>query len=123
MLKVKDGVEFKVIAPGGFRIIMALKAISRNLEVPLTITSGTDSVHGDFPGGLGENDPHYRGEAYDVRTHDLVDNKNQLIYMLNTMLGREFYAFLENPGTASEHCHVQVTNGAKFTMQDLLDLP
>jgi len=116
MIKLKEGVEFSVIAPGGFFILQALKKTSRNLDIDLTITSGTDGVHS------GPDDPHYHGEAYDIRSHDIPDNKKQVIYMLNMTLGNKFYAFLEDPDQSNEHIHVQVAKHEKFTISDLLEL-
>ena len=118
MIKIKDGVKFDIIAPGGYLIIQALKQASRNLERDLVITSGTDGIHS------GENDPHHRGEAYDIRTHDFPDNevKNKLVYMLNMLLGHDFYAFLEDADGNNEHVHVQVAKGVHFDVSNLIEV-
>jgi len=116
MIKIKDGVKF-VYAPGGIRIIQALKSISKMINHDLTITSGADGVHSS------SDDPHYRGDAYDVRSHDLgLIEKQQVLANLNNLLPRaQFYYFLENSGTPNEHFHIQTKNGTQFTIQDLLN--
>lgn len=118
MIKIKDGVEFSVIAPGGYAIIRALKQVSRNIEQDLTITSGTDGEHS------GPHDPHKLGKAYDIRSHDMIDDtmKRQVVFSLSTILGSKFYAALESPGTFNEHIHIQVAKFQEFTIFDLLSL-
>lgn len=110
VLRVKDGVEFARISPGGFRILGALDATAASLNTDLTITSGTDGIHS------GPNDPHHRGEAYDVRSHDLSQEQKDLI--LSVMMRRlgwdRFYGFLESPGTENEHFHFQVKKGTVY---------
>lgn len=106
-LRVKEGAAFSVIAPGGFVILSALYRAVVALQVDLTITSACDGEHS------GPDDPHHRGEAYDVRSHDLSPGlKSQVLNYVNGSLGRErFYGFLESPGTDNEHFHWQVKKG------------
>jgi hypothetical protein len=111
VIRVKPGVEFAVIAPGGFRILWALETIAYLGDYDITITSGTDGVHS------GVNDPHHRGEAYDIRTHDLSDKEHTLSLIKGT-LGPAFYAFIEDPGTDNEHIHCQVARGQTYPPQD-----
>lgn len=113
---VKPGVAFTVVAPAGFRILEALKATARTLDLDLTITSACDGVHS------GPSDPHYTGQAYDVRSHDLApDLRPKVIDALLTELGREkFSGFLEVPGTSGEHFHVQRKVGTTFSIEDYL---
>lgn len=106
VLRVKDGVEFATIAPGGFRILRVLDSIA-GLSSDLIITSGTDGTHS------GPLDPHHRGEAYDIRSHDLA-NKLGTLSLIQTQLGTAFFAFLEDPQTDNEHIHVQVRKGTTF---------
>ncbi len=110
IVRVKDGVQFTTIAPGGFRLLGAIEGVARALGHPLTITSACDGLHS------GPDDPHYHGEAYDVRSHDLdSDTKGQVLAALISDLGRaHFFAFLEAPGTANEHFHLQVKRGATY---------
>lgn len=94
----------------------------------LTITSGNDGVH--FNGDIGfrnqnianPTDPHYCGDAYDVRSKDLDEiTKQQVLANLNNLLPRtQFYYFLEAAGTNNEHFHIQVKKGTNFTVQDML---
>ena len=114
---VKQGVEFAVIAPGGFLILQAVKAASKSLGFDLTITSGTDGVHS------GPLDPHRTGEAFDVRSNDLAHD--QKVAVLNAVmsgleLGR-FYGFLEGMGSPDEHFHFQRSKNTTFTALDLLN--
>lgn len=109
IVRVKDGVSFLVIAPGGFEILRAVTTVAKQFPNDLTITSGTDGMHS------GISDPHHRGEAYDIRTQDLpIDIKNQVLALLQKLLGEKFYAFLESPGTPNEHIHCQVAKGKTY---------
>jgi len=107
---VKDGVLFTIIAPGGFRILEAISSVARHLGIDLTITSACDGVHS------GPDDPHHRGEAYDIRTHDMpADMKPVVLNALQALLPlASFYAFLEAPSTDNEHIHVQVRKGTVY---------
>lgn len=109
-LRVKDGVEFSLIAPGGFRILSALETTARKLGVDLWITSGSDGEHS------GPLDPHKLGKAYDVRSHDFADDfKAVVLNCLQALLpSDQFYCFLENPGAADEHWHCQVRKGTEY---------
>ena len=106
----KPGVLFNIIAPGGFRILYAIDRAAQSLGVDLTITSGTDGEHS------GPNDPHHRGEAYDIRSHEFDEPTKQKV--LNELMGfldlEHFYGFLESPGSPNEHFHIQVKKGTTF---------
>lgn len=108
-LAPERGVQFARIAPGGFRILAALDSCCRAIGVDLVLTSGTEGVHS------GPEDPHHRGEAYDVRSHDLEPALRQRVLAWIVLeLGDGFYAFLEAPGTANEHFHLQVRRGRTY---------
>jgi len=107
VVRVKPGVEFTTIAPGGFVILGALNYVASQIQHDLTITSACDGLHS------GPDDPHHRGEAYDVRTHDLPD-KELALATLVTVLGEHFYAFLEDPGSENEHIHCQIRKGTVY---------
>lgn len=120
-LLTKPGCDFSTIAPAGVQILGTLKAIAREVSFNITITSACDGTHS---GGdkLSGKDPHYTGEAYDIRTHDLtVLQKGQLLTTLITRLGDRFYAFLEAPASPNEHLHVQRRNGTVYTILDYLN--
>lgn len=110
VLRIKDGVQFSEIAPGGFRILAALDVTASLSNSDLTITSACDGEHS------GPLDPHHRGEAYDVRTHDLTtEQKQRLIENTMKILGWDsFYGFLEDAGTDNEHAHFQVKKGTVY---------
>jgi hypothetical protein len=107
---VKDGVQFSKIAPGGLRILSAVDQSAAVLDFDVWITSACDGAHS------GPDDPHHRGEAYDLRTHDFTETqKDALLDSLYHFLGyTRFYAFRESPGEANEHIHVQVKKGTVF---------
>lgn len=114
-IRVKQGVQFAVIAPGGFRILAALESCADRIAHNLTITSGTDGAHS------GPDDPHHRGEAYDVRTSDLPDAllalnaiKDFLGIPEDEQQGSRFFAWVEAAGTDNEHIHVQVRKGTVY---------
>lgn len=127
-VRVKPGVQFTVIAPAGFRLLSAIEWAARTMGVDLTITSACDGVHS------GPNDPHHRGEAYDVRTHGLSPSQvaDALDLILQACRGDDdptpapnpavphsletatFFGFLEEPGTDTEHLHVQLRQGASY---------
>lgn len=110
VLRVKPGVSFAVIAPGGFCILSAAEISASQMGLDVWITSACDGEHS------GPNDPHRRGEAYDFRTHDFTEeNKKQFLGCLIDLLGEEhFYCFLESPGTPNEHIHAQVKKGTVY---------
>lgn len=108
VLRVKDGVQFTVIAPGGFAMLSALVAVTRIIDHDLIITSACDGEHS------GPDDPHHRGEAYDVRTHDLPDKGLALLTLQQQLNAYRFYSFLEDLGTDNEHIHVQVKKGTTY---------
>lgn len=106
---VKDGVQFTKIAPGGFRILEVVNKTARLVGVNLTITSACDGMHS------GPDDPHHRGEAYDIRTHDLGDQKLVVLNAILSLLpSANFFAFLESPDTPNEHIHIQVRKDTTY---------
>lgn len=118
-LLVKPGVDFgTVLAPAGARILEYLKRQVRTYDFDIVITSARDGVHS------GPTDPHYSGEAFDLRTKPLTDEqKRRLLNDLRTELypePRRFYAFLEAEGTDNEHIHVQRRNGVVYSARDYL---
>jgi hypothetical protein len=113
VIRVKDGVLFTKIAPGGFRILSCIDIVAESISQDLTITSACDGEHS------GPNDPHHRGEAYDLRTHDLID-KNSILKQIQFGLGQDhFFVFLEAAGTDNEHIHIQVKKGTIFPPDNL----
>ena len=94
-IEVKAGVE-----P---RIIWILAAISQTPSpVPVVITAGHDGVH-----KVGSK--HYTYNAVDVRSHNFPSSqaKQEFLTLLKARLGPGYYSFLESPGTANEHFHIE----------------
>jgi hypothetical protein len=107
-VRIKDGVQFTIIAPGGFRILAAIDAAVEKIAHDLTITSACDGEHS------GPEDPHHLGLAYDVRTHDLPDKQLALDSLIAFLGEDRFYCFLEDPNTENEHIHCQVKKGTVY---------
>lgn len=106
---VKSGVLFTMIAPGGFRILSSIDQVAEKLDLDLIITSACDGLHS------GVSDPHHRGEAYDIRSHDFTDDqKDRILAEIREILGPAFYIFLESPNSDSEHFHAQVRKGTTY---------
>lgn len=110
VVRSKANVLFTLIAPAGFRILSAIDQTAKKLECDLIITSGCDGAHS------GPNDPHHRGEAYDLRSHDFATEQKDLILaqIMNYLGWDHFYGFLESPGTDNEHFHFQVKKGTVY---------
>lgn len=108
MVLVKEGVEFTVIAPGGFRILGAIEAVARTHNLNVTITSACDGEHS------GPEDPHHKGLAYDIRAHDLPDPAIFLQELQSELGTEQFFSFIEDPDTPNEHIHVQVRKGHTY---------
>lgn len=91
-------------------MLSAIQQAAIHLAMDLTITSACDGEHS------GPTDPHHRGEAYDIRTHDLTpEQKTGLLANIMASLGwDQFYGFLESPGTDNEHIHVQIKKGTTY---------
>jgi hypothetical protein len=107
-VRVKPGVQFTEIAPGGFKMLQAIVTVAETLGYTLTITSACDGLHS------GPLDPHHRGEAYDIRVHDIPDPAIALQELQSELGGEKFYAFLESEGTENAHIHVQVRKGTIY---------
>jgi len=107
-VRVKPGVLFSVIAPGGFRILAGLVAVAASIGHDITITSACDGIHS------GPEDPHHLGKAYDVRISDLPDPAITLQDIQTELGTEEFFAFIEDPGTPNEHIHVQQRHGVEY---------
>lgn len=124
MILTKGGVLFERIAPAGFRILGALERVAREYRLDLVITSGTDGAHS------GPNDPHKRGVAYDVRTHnlppeqvlhvlqrvmvELCDSDETLQQVSGGLASAKFFGQFEHPGKPSAHLHFQLRHGRDY---------
>src|SRR3954471_7325548 len=117
VVRVKAGATFTTIAPAGFRILAAIERAARILHLELTVTSACDGAHS------GPDDPHHRGEAYDVRTHTMTEAlKDAVCRMIigscsdgfevppfplastpRSIATAQFVGFVEKPGTPDEH--------------------
>jgi hypothetical protein len=129
-VRVKDGVTFPAvtgpykgtIAPAGFVLLAAIQAATKDISHDLTITSGSDGKHS------GPEDPHPKGEAYDVRTHDLTTEQKALaLDTIQRESGPLFFAFLEDPDdpthpdpdVSNEHIHCQRKKGTVYPPVEL----
>ena len=98
-------------------LLEAFGEAARAIGHDVTITSACDGAHS------GPDDPHHRGEAYDVRTHDVPD-KNALLAEIEKRLNPTyFFVFIEGEGTDNEHIHGQVRKGVTYPPQDAHSTP
>lgn len=118
----KEGVQFAVIAAGGFRLLSALQTAAFQLNCDFLITAGTNGTHS------GPDDPHYGGRAYDVHSKSFSEPEKQSILRsimaaLNDgepqpgsggLLTNYFFGWLEGAGTANEHFHIQQRRGTQL---------
>lgn len=106
-VRVKEGVQFKMGAPGGFVILGAFLHAAQAIAHDITITSGADGTHS------GPEDPHFKGEAYDCRIHDLPDPQLALKAMQD-FAGDRFFFWIEDAGQDNAHIHGQVKKGTIY---------
>lgn len=114
-LRVKEGVQFTKIAPGGFVILAAFLHAANVISHDITITSWCDGEHS------GPDDPHHRGEAGDCRTHDLPDPQLALEAMQH-FAGDRFFFWIEDAGKPNEHIHGQVRKGTVYPPAPIANL-
>jgi hypothetical protein len=122
-------VQFTQVAPAGYRILEAIKSASRSLRLDLVITCACEA-HPD-------DNPHTKGEAYDVRSRNFTEPMKQTVLQaVMRALQRgdmdapvevstgwatiHFFGQLEKPGEAGEHFHVQRRKGMTYTIDDYL---
>ena len=96
---VKDNVKFDPCSPDLIDgAIQAALALTR-FNYDLVITSGSDGVH---PAG-GQQDPHYLGYAFDIRTRDMkVQDVPTVTRELRLILGKD-WSVVQEP----DHIHLQ----------------
>lgn len=122
VIRWKDNVlPLAHLAPAGIRLLGALERGARHvIQHDLTITCA-DKEHN-------ASDPHSSGEAFDVRTHDLTDTQKHalldavmkdlsdsvvtdpIIPKDGGFVTKAFFGWIEHPGEANEHIHVQRRN-------------
>lgn len=130
VLRAKAGVMFERIAPAGFRILAALDGLTKVLASDQDITCGTE--------GHADDDPHTRGEAYDVS----VRNMNVAMVLkaktyLEQVLGSRFTVLYEvptrpldavlasiaflNPDASAPHFHIQPKKATLYPPEPFVD--
>ena len=121
IVNVSAGVQFAVVDPAGIRILRAFDTVAEGEPFDLTITSGTDGVHS------GPADPHHRGQAYDLRSHDFAEpQKSNVLRWIMLELGTDpqpssgglitdkFFGWIEQAGSPNEHYHFQLRRDVSF---------
>lgn len=107
-----ESVRFAVITPATVRLLEALVLVAAgtNDVDDVIITSGTDGVHS------GLTDPHHRGSAIDVRSHNFPSSSSKTAFLksMERALGERFFLYLEDPGGPNEHFHLQVRRGVEY---------
>jgi hypothetical protein len=122
VVRTAPGVAFAVIAPGGFRLLAAIDALTKVLGVDVTITAGTDHHT------IGR---HPAGEAYDLSVKGMaVPVVLKAKRFLEQTLGERFYVQYEAPlmpndpqlqaivvvnaDATAPHLHCQVAKGTQY---------
>ncbi len=122
-----EAATFATMTPAGIRILAALDNATRVLNIDLVITCGTEDHAPD--------DPHTRGEAYDIRVRGIPTALLlKLITFLQQVLGPLFTILLETPVTLLEpqlaaiqtinphatapHLHIQSKRGTIYPPLD-----
>jgi hypothetical protein len=106
MMSLKPGVSLKGLQPQAVVAMMVVKECLNDKGLrTFTITSCNDSTHM-------MNSLHYKGLAFDVRTHDtILSNRGvwleQLKIEIKNFLGAEFDVVLEDIGGPNEHLHFE----------------
>jgi hypothetical protein len=107
-VRVKPGVQFTVIDPGGFALLAAFHHAAQVLGRDITISSACDGTHS------GPEDPHHLGKAYDLRISDIPDPE-LLLKTLQEFLGSAwFFVWIEDAGQPNQHIHAQVRKGIVY---------
>jgi hypothetical protein len=98
MLKIKPGVKPPILI-----MAAACANVAQELGTTVTITAGTDGRHM-------EGSRHYTSEALDIRSTSFKTRaaKDRFIAAVLSRLGPGFEMFLESPGRANEHFHLEV---------------
>ena len=107
-VRIKEGVSFAVVSPGGIVVMGAFLYAAQKLGHDITITSACDGLHS------GPEDPHHRGDALDCRTHDLPDKQKALAAMKEYAGEDHFFFWIEDEGGPNEHIHGQVKKGTVY---------
>lgn len=107
-LRTTDECRLGIVNEATLYMLAALRKLAAPLGFEAVfITAGTNGQHS------GPEDPHYKGNALDIRTHNFPTRVARFDFAeaLGTELGRQFFAFVEDPDSANEHIHVQVAKG------------
>lgn len=110
-LRCTDEVRFDELTEAGLLMLSTLRVLARALPFDtLWLTAAVNGVHS------GPDDPHYKGNAFDVRTHLFETRAARFVFCdrLEAALGPQFYAFVEDPDAPNEHIHVQVAKGHTY---------
>ena len=95
-MKLKKGVKLNGLGTEILIGIMVAKSVYDKYVVEFVITSATDSLHG-------YSSEHYKGDAVDIRTRDIPEDKRELVANeIREALGAEFDVVLEKT-----HLHIE----------------
>lgn len=110
-LRCTDQVRFDELTEAGLLMLNTLRILAARLPIDAVwITAAMNGIHS------GPADPHYHGNAFDVRTHNFPTRADRFMFCdrLLAALGPLFFAFVEDPDAPNEHIHVQVKNGCTY---------
>ncbi len=99
-MKLKAGVRLDMLQPQIVLAAVIVNEIYAAHETECIITSCNDSVHKD-------DSLHYSGNAIDVRTKNVMGDKNALRNEIASAVGADFDVILESLGENNEHLHIE----------------
>jgi hypothetical protein len=119
----KAGCETQRIAPSGLRILAAIERCAQTFTHDVVITCGSDSHPPE--------NAHSKGQAFDVRSHDMgTAQKHSFLLAMMDLLSegptdppvakdggfvtKHFFGWLEHPGAPTEHFHFQQRKAVPF---------
>ncbi len=101
-MKLKPGVEIACMSVWNLEGILTAHEVYVKEGLPFTITSITDGKHS-------AKSLHYKGRAFDLRTHDLPkgNTPHGVAMKLRAALGGNYDVVVENVGEPNQHIHVE----------------
>lgn len=108
VVRVKDEWVTITPSPAGFHILWAVRLSALVLGHDIIITAGSNGIHS------GPEDPHYKGNAFDLHTHNVPDKQLMLDTIMANLGKEKFYGFIEDETESNEHIHVQLRHGILY---------
>jgi len=101
MNHIKNGVKCEGVKIDCIDAMITSAMVFAKQGQKFTVTSITDGVHST-------NSFHYKGLAFDIRTHDLNGcTIKEMAELLRIALGNDFDVVAESIGRPNEHIHIE----------------